>query len=138
VKQVKSDTTEATKGKKELKVITTKSGLKYIDLVVGKGEEAVKGTTVEMHYTGWLEDKGEKGKKFDSSHDSKRPYTFKLGAGKVIKGWDEGIVGMKTGGKRRLIIPSKLGYGARSVGGGLIPPNSNLIFDVEFLKILKK
>ena len=116
--------------KKEEKVITTKSGLKYVDQKVGDGKEAKSGDTVEVHYTGWLKD----GKKFDSSLDRKEPFSFKLGAGKVIKGWDEGVAGMKVGGKRKLMIPPELGYGARGAGN-VIPPNAELVFEVELLKI---
>ena len=115
----------------ETKVVTTDSGLKYIDLKVGTGEKAKKGDTVEVHYTGWLKN----GKKFDSSVDRGEPFEFKLGAGRVIKGWDEGVAGMKVGGKRKLIIPSKLAYGERGAGGGVIPPNAELTFEVELLKI---
>jgi FKBP-type peptidyl-prolyl cis-trans isomerase FkpA len=118
------------KDKKEGNVVTTKSGLKYEDLKVGDGAEAKKGDTVVVHYTGWLKD----GKKFDSSHDRKEPFSFKLGAGQVIKGWDEGVAGMKVGGKRKLIIPPELGYGARGAGAD-IPPNAELTFEVELLKI---
>ncbi|HYT87814.1 MAG TPA: FKBP-type peptidyl-prolyl cis-trans isomerase [Gemmataceae bacterium] len=116
----------------EKKVITTKSGLKYIDEKVGNGKEAKAGHTVEVHYTGWLKD----GKKFDSSVDRGKPFSFKLGAGKVIKGWDEGVAGMKEGGKRKLIIPPDLAYGERGAGG-VIPPNAELTFDVELLKVIE-
>jgi FKBP-type peptidyl-prolyl cis-trans isomerase len=119
------------KDKKEGKVITTKSGLKYEDLKEGTGDEAKAGNTVEVHYTGWLKD----GKKFDSSVDRKKPFSFKLGAGKVIKGWDEGVAGMKVGGKRKLTIPPNLGYGADGTPG--IPPNAELTFEVELLKVTK-
>ncbi len=117
--------------KKEEKVITTKSGLKYVDEKVGDGKEAKSGDTVSVHYTGWLKD----GKKFDSSKDRKEPFTFELGAGKVIKGWDEGVAGMKVGGKRKLIIPPELAYGKRGAGGGLIPPDAELTFEVELLEV---
>jgi FKBP-type peptidyl-prolyl cis-trans isomerase FkpA len=119
------------KKKDEAKVVTTESGLKYQDLKVGSGDEAKKGATVQVHYTGWL---AKDGKKFDSSHDRKEPFEFKLGAGDVIKGWDEGVAGMKVGGKRKLMIPSKLGYGARGAGG-VIPPDADLVFEVELLKL---
>jgi len=112
--------------------ITTSSGLKYFDHVVGTGEEAVNGMTVEMHYTGWLWEDGKRGEKFDSSHDRNQTFKFQLGAGRVIKGWDEGILGMKVGGKRELIIPPELGYGARGAGN-VIPPNATLNFEVEFI-----
>jgi len=110
--------------------VTTSSGLKYDDLTVGTGAEAKAGQTVSVHYTGWLTD----GKKFDSSVDRKQPFEFPLGMGRVIKGWDEGVQGMKIGGKRKLTIPPGLGYGARGAGGA-IPPNATLIFDVELLGI---
>jgi FKBP-type peptidyl-prolyl cis-trans isomerase len=110
--------------------VTTPSGLKYDDLTVGTGAEAKMGQTVSVHYTGWLTD----GKKFDSSVDRKQPFEFPLGMGRVIKGWDEGVQGMKVGGKRKLTIPPGLGYGARGAGGA-IPPDATLIFDVELLGI---
>jgi peptidylprolyl isomerase len=119
------------------KEVNTKSGLKYVDRVVGKGEEAVPGAKVDVHYTGWLYVNGQKGKKFDSSVERGTPISFTLGNREVIKGWDEGIAGMKVGGKRTLIIPPDLAYGSQSVGGGLIPPNSTLIFDVELMKVTK-
>jgi FKBP-type peptidyl-prolyl cis-trans isomerase len=120
--------------KKEGKFVTTDSGLKYQDAVEGKGEAAKAGDEVEVNYTGWLTTDGtDKGKKFDSSI-GKKPFRFKLGAGDVIKGWDEGVAGMKPGGKRTLVIPAALGYGARGAGDD-IPPNSTLLFEVELLRI---
>ena len=119
------------------KVITTKSGLKYIDENVGTGDVAMAGATVQVHYTGWLYVDGKKGKKFDSSVDRGQPFQFKLGGKQVIAGWDEGVEGMKIGGKRELIIPPDLGYGGRDVGSGLIPANSTLDFEVELLKVTK-
>jgi FKBP-type peptidyl-prolyl cis-trans isomerase len=116
--------------KKEENIITTKSGLKYIDRTVGTGKEAKAGTVVVVHYTGTLKD----GKKFDSSVDRNEPFSFPLGAGRVIEGWDEGVAGMKEGGKRKLIIPSELGYGARGAGN-VIPPNAELHFEVELIKV---
>jgi FKBP-type peptidyl-prolyl cis-trans isomerase len=109
---------------------TTASGLKYVDQVIGTGELAVAGKTTTVHYTGQLEN----GTKFDSSVDRGQPFSFPLGAGRVIKGWDEGVQGMKVGGKRKLTIPSDLGYGSRGAGG-VIPPNATLIFDVELLGV---
>lgn len=115
--------------------ITTESGLQYEELNVGEGAEAVAGQKVSVHYTGWLRnDDGTPGKKFDSSRDRNSAFSFPLGAGHVIRGWDEGVQGMKVGGNRRLIIPSELGYGARGAGGA-IPPNATLIFDVELLAV---
>lgn len=114
----------------EGKSITTSSGLQYVELVMGAGETAVVGKSVTVHYSGWLEN----GNKFDSSVDRGQPFSFPLGAGRVIKGWDEGVQGMKVGGKRRLTIPANLGYGARGAGG-VIPPNATLIFDVELLGV---
>lgn len=111
---------------------TTASGLQYEDTVVGEGAEATKGQNVSVHYTGWLYNNGEQGAKFDSSRDRNDPFAFSLGAGQVIKGWDEGVAGMKIGGQRTLIIPAALGYGARGAGG-VIPPNATLKFDVELL-----
>ncbi len=109
---------------------TTPSGLQYDDEVVGTGTEATAGRSVRVHYTGWLTD----GTKFDSSRDRNQPFDFHLGAGRVIKGWDEGVAGMKVGGKRKLTIPPDLGYGARGAGG-VIPPNATLVFDVELLDV---
>ncbi len=114
----------------EGKAVTTSSGLQYIDQKVGTGSIAQAGQTVTVHYTGWLEN----GTKFDSSVDRGQPFSFPLGAGRVIKGWDEGVQGMKVGGKRKLTIPANLGYGARGAGG-VIPPNATLIFDVELLGV---
>ncbi len=116
------------------KGVTTPSGLKYTDTKVGTGSAAVKGKLVSVHYTGWLDNNGAKGQKFDSSIDRGAPFQFPLGAGRVIPGWDEGVAGMKVGGKRTLMIPSKLGYGAQGAGT-VIPPNANLIFDVELLDV---
>ena len=112
--------------------VTTESGLKYVDTVVGDGELPSIGDKVKVHYTGTLED----GTKFDSSRDRNRPFEFPLGAGRVIKGWDEGLATMRVGGQRKLIIPPDLGYGTRAAGK--IPPNSTLIFDVELLEIVKQ
>ena len=117
--------------KKKEEIITSKTGLKYVEQKVGEGKTAKAGDTVSVHYTGTLEN----GKKFDSSRDRDQPFEFPLGAGKVIKGWDEGVAGMKEGGKRKLIIPPELGYGPREVGNGLIPANLTLIFEVELLKV---
>lgn len=114
-------------------VTTTSSGLKYIDQKVGTGVEAKAGATVEVNYTGWLYIDGKRGKQFDSSI-GRAPFSFRLGAGQVIKGWDEGVQGMKIGGKRELIIPATLGYGTREIPG-VIPANSTLTFEVELLKV---
>jgi len=111
---------------------TTASGLKYEDVTVGTGETAAAGMSVKVHYTGWLTDGVIKGKKFDSSKDRNDPFVFPLGGGHVIKGWDEGVQGMKVGGTRLLTIPSALGYGSRGAGG-VIPPNATLLFEVELL-----
>lgn len=113
-------------------MITTPSGLQYLDTTVGTGGEAKKGQHVHVHYTGWLFHDGVQGAKFDSSKDRGEPFAFSLGAGMVIKGWDEGVAGMQIGGARTLIIPADLGYGARGAGG-VIPPNATLKFDVELL-----
>jgi FKBP-type peptidyl-prolyl cis-trans isomerase len=118
----------------EPQTVTTASGLKYRDTEVGTGAKAEPGKLVTVHYTGWLDDSGKLGKKFDSSKDRNEPFKFALGAHQVISGWDEGVAGMLVGGKRTLIIPSELGYGARGAGG-VIPPNAVLIFDVELLGV---
>jgi FKBP-type peptidyl-prolyl cis-trans isomerase len=115
-------------------VIEMPNGLKYTDDKTGDGTEATAGKKVSVHYTGWLSDNGAKGKKFDSSVDRGQPFQFTLGAHQVIAGWDEGVAGMKVGGKRTLVIPPDLGYGARGAGG-VIPPNATLIFDVELLGV---
>ncbi len=112
--------------------VTTDSGLKYQDQKVGDGVEATYGKHVTVHYTGWLNKSDQKGNKFDSSVDRGKPFVFMLGIGSVIKGWDEGVTGMKVGGKRTLYIPAVLGYGSRGAGRA-IPPNSDLIFEVELL-----
>jgi len=111
-----------------MSITTTESGLKYEDLTEGSGTEAKAGTYVSVHYTGWLTD----GQKFDSSKDRNEPFEFALGAGMVIRGWDEGVQGMKVGGVRKLTIPPELGYGVRGAGG-VIPPNATLVFEVELL-----
>lgn len=108
----------------------TDSGLRYEDLTLGSGEAAMAGKTVSVHYTGWLEN----GSKFDSSRDRNQPFRFPLGGGRVIRGWDEGVQGMRVGGTRRLTIPSNLAYGAAGAGG-VIPPNATLVFEVELLEI---
>ena len=113
-------------------MITTETGLQYEDTTPGAGAEAKAGTPVTVHYTGWLYNDGVKGAKFDSSKDRNDPFEFDLGAGMVIKGWDEGVQGMKVGGTRLLVIPPQLGYGARGAGG-VIPPNATLMFEVELL-----
>lgn len=113
---------------------TTPSGLQYEDTVAGTGEEAKAGQQVTVHYTGWLYENGVKGAKFDSSKDRRDPFGFDLGRGHVIKGWDEGVQGMKVGGTRVLVIPPQLGYGARGAGG-VIPPNATLMFEVELLAV---
>ena len=112
----------------------TASGLQYEDELAGTGPEAAAGQRVRVHYTGWLYENGVQGAKFDSSRDRSDPFEFALGAGMVIRGWDEGVAGMKVGGKRTLIIPPQLGYGARGAGG-VIPPNATLKFDVELLSV---
>jgi peptidylprolyl isomerase len=114
--------------------MTTASGLQTIDSTVGAGASPKSGQICVMHYTGWLYENGVKGKKFDSSLDRGQPFEFPIGQGRVIKGWDEGVATMKVGGKRTLIIPAELGYGARGAGG-VIPPNATLMFDVELLGV---
>jgi peptidylprolyl isomerase len=116
------------------KPVTTPSGLQIIDTKVGTGASPKAGQTCVMHYTGWLYENGAKGKKFDSSVDRGEPFEFPIGRGQVIAGWDEGVASMKVGGKRTLIIPAALGYGARGAGG-VIPPNATLMFDVELLGV---
>ena len=113
---------------------TTPSGLQFEDTVVGAGDSPRPGQTCVMHYTGWLWVNGAKGSRFDSSVDRGRPFTFPIGQGRVIKGWDEGVATMKIGGKRTLLIPAELGYGARGAGG-VIPPGATLLFEVELLGV---
>ena len=120
--------------KGESKMHKTPSGLQYEDVVVGTGASPKTGQTCVMHYTGWLWENGAKGKKFDSSVDRGTPFKFQIGQGRVIKGWDEGVATMKIGGKRTLLIPPDLGYGARGAGGA-IPPNATLLFEVELLGV---
>ena len=115
-------------------MMTTASGLQYEDTQVGSGATATKGNSVTVHYTGWIYNNGTQGDKFDSSKDRGDPFVFSLGAGMVIRGWDEGVAGMQVGGARTLIIPPDLGYGARGAGG-VIPPNATLKFDVELLHV---
>ncbi|MGZ3337805.1 MAG: FKBP-type peptidyl-prolyl cis-trans isomerase [Isosphaeraceae bacterium] len=119
---------------KEKKMTKTESGLQYRDIKEGTGEKPKKGQICVMHYTGWLWENGAKGKKFDSSVDRGEPFDFPIGTGRVIKGWDEGVLSMKVGGKRELLIPPNLGYGSRGAGR-IIPPNATLLFEVELLKI---
>jgi FKBP-type peptidyl-prolyl cis-trans isomerase FkpA len=114
--------------------VTTASGLQYLDTEIGTGATAVAGQEVSVHYTGWLFNDSVQGAKFDSSKDRNQPFEFSLGAGMVIKGWDEGVAGMQVGGKRTLTIPAALGYGVRGAGG-VIPPNATLKFDVELLAV---
>ena len=117
------------------KPVTTSSGLQMIDTQAGTGAQPKAGQTAVVHYTGYLNDNGKKGKKFDSSVDRGSPFEFPVGDGLVIRGWDEGVVGMKVGGKRRLVIPPEMGYGAGGAGGGLIPGGATLVFDVELVEI---
>ena len=118
----------------EKTMTVTASGLRIEDTTVGTGASPKTGQTCKMHYTGWLYENGVKGKKFNSSVDRGQPFAFTIGVGQVIKGWDEGVASMKVGGKRTLIIPPALGYGARGAGG-VIPPNATLMFDVELLGV---
>ena len=127
---IMSDDSEA----QSTKPVVTSSGLQVIDTKPGTGATPKKGQNVSVHYTGWLYQNGQKGKKFDSSVDRGDPFRFPVGAGRVIAGWDEGVGSMKVGGKRTLIIPPGLGYGANGAGG-VIPPNATLIFDVELLGV---
>ncbi|MGZ6970071.1 MAG: FKBP-type peptidyl-prolyl cis-trans isomerase [Thermoanaerobaculia bacterium] len=127
-------TPAATAAKKESQMKTTPSGLQYEDTKEGAGASPKTGQTCVMHYTGWLWENSAKGKKFDSSVDRGRPFEFQIGRGMVIKGWDEGVATMKIGGKRTLLIPASLGYGARGAGGA-IPPNATLLFEVELLGV---
>ena len=120
--------------KSESKMTKTPSGLQYEDTKVGTGASPQKGQTCVMNYTGWLWENGVKGKKFDSSLDRGTPFSFPIGQGRVIKGWDEGVATMKVGGQRVLLIPPDLGYGSRGAGG-VIPPNATLIFEVELLEV---
>ncbi|HSH14011.1 MAG TPA: FKBP-type peptidyl-prolyl cis-trans isomerase [Desulfurivibrionaceae bacterium] len=121
-------------GNAQAEMVTTATGLRYEDQVVGNGPVADNGARIEVHYTGWLDEQGQPGKKFDSSKERGKPFSFKLGGGQVIKGWDEGVAGMKAGGKRTLYIPAALGYGKRGAGA-TIPPNAALIFEVELLTV---
>ena len=125
---------EKSEKKSDSKMVKTPSGLQYEDVVVGTGATPKTGQTCVMHYTGWLWENGAKGKKFDSSRDSGKPFEFPLGMGRVIKGWDEGVASMKVGGKRNLLIPGNLAYGQRGYPG-LIPPNATLFFEVELLGV---
>ena len=118
----------------DMAMTQTSSGLGYEDDCLGTGASPKNGQTCVMHYTGWLWENGAKGKKFDSSHDRGRPFSFKIGVGQVIRGWDEGVATMKVGGKRQLMIPPDLGYGARGAGNA-IPPNATLLFEVELLEL---
>jgi peptidylprolyl isomerase len=118
----------------QAQTVTLPSGVKYTDEVVGTGPQPTAGQTVTVHYTGWLDDNGKPGRKFDSSRDRGQPFSFTIGAGQVIAGWDQGVATMHVGGKRTLIIPPESGYGSRGAGG-VIPPNATLIFDVELLGV---
>jgi len=114
----------------DAKEVVTPSGLKYVDLKIGEGEEAAAGKIVQVHYIGWLKD----GTRFDSSRNGDRPFTFRLGAGDAIKGWDEGLVGMRVGGRRKLVIPPELGFGKQGVGS-VVPPNAVLFYEFELLEV---
>jgi FKBP-type peptidyl-prolyl cis-trans isomerase FkpA len=114
--------------------ITTASGLQYHDTVLGEGPSAEPGCLVRVHYTGWLYEQGQAGRRFDSSRDRGQPFEFSLGGGEVIAGWDEGVAGMQVGGTRKLIIPADLGYGSQGAGG-VIPPHATLLFEVELLAV---
>ncbi len=116
------------------KVVTTPSGLRYVDTKIGTGPSPQRGQKCRMHYTGWLYENGQKGKKFDSNNSIIRPFEFPIGEGRVIPGWDEGVASMKVGGKRMLLVPPELGYGAQGAGG-VIPPNATLLFEVELLGV---
>jgi len=129
--QAASSTPDAPQAAAPSAPITTPSGLQYVDLVVGTGLSPARGETVDVHYTGWLTN----GSKFDSSKDRGQPFQFILGMGQVIKGWDEGVASMRVGGTRKLTVPPDLAYGERVMGGGLIPANSTLVFEVELLGI---
>jgi peptidylprolyl isomerase len=128
-------TPNAPEKKGESKMSRTPSGLQYEDIKEGTGASPRNGQIAVVHYTGWLWVNGEKGKKFDSSVDRGTPFSFPVGQGRVIKGWDEGVATMKVGGKRMLLIPPQLAYGSRGAGGGLIPPNATLLFEVELIEI---
>jgi len=133
-KNIKKDTTTEQTGNKQMTRIKTASGLEYEILEQGSGDSPSVGKEVTVHYTGWIDVNGERGKQFDSSLTRGEPFIFIIGVGHVIKGWDEGVMTMKVGEKRRLFIPSNLGYGARGAGS-VIPPHANLIFEVELLKV---
>ncbi len=126
--------TESSEAQPAPKPVTTSTGLQMIDTKPGTGASPKTGQTAVVHYTGWLSNNGAKGKKFDSSVDRNEPFEFPLGQGRVIPGWDQGVATMKVGGKRTLIVPPQLGYGAQGAGG-VIPPNATLIFDVELLGV---
>ncbi|WP_374630549.1 FKBP-type peptidyl-prolyl cis-trans isomerase [Ferrovibrio sp.] len=113
----------------------TASGLRFIEIRQGTGAQPLRGQTAVVHYTGWLFENGQRGRKFDSSKDRNEPFEFPLGMGRVIKGWDEGVASMKVGGSRTLIVPPDLGYGARGAGGGAVPPNATMLFEVELLGV---